>query len=68
MEKRAVIKFHAKLGKRASEIFWLIQQVYGNDCSSRANVFLWHKGFLGSKERLKDDNREESPISARTLK
>ena len=57
MEHRAVIKFHAKLGKNASETFWLIQQVYGDDCLSRANVFLWHKRFLEGRERL-DDNRD----------
>ena len=58
MEQRAVIKFHVKLGKNESETFWLMQQIYGNDCLSRANVFLWRKRFLESKERLEDDNRE----------
>ena len=28
MEQRTVIKFHSKLGKNASETFWLMQQVY----------------------------------------
>ena len=50
MEQRAVIKFHAKLGKNASETFWLMQQVYSYDCLSRANVFLWHKRFLEGRE------------------
>ena len=39
MEQRAVIKFYAKLSKNASETFWLMQQVYGDDCLSRANFF-----------------------------
>ena len=43
-----------------------MQQVYGDDCLSRANVFLWHTRFLGGRERLEDDNRERRPISART--
>ena len=64
MEQRAVIKFHAKLGKNASETFWLMQQLYGDDCLGRANVFLQHKRFLEARERLKDDNREKRPISA----
>ena len=63
MEQRAVIKFHAKFGKNVLETFWLMQQVYGNNCLSRANVFLWHKRFLEGRERL-DDNREGRPISA----
>ena len=56
----------AKLGKKASETFRLMQQVYGDDCLSRANVFLWHKRFLEGRERLEDDNREGRPISTRT--
>ena len=43
MEQKSIIKFYAKLGKNASETFSLMQQVYGDDCLSRANVFLWHK-------------------------
>ena len=50
MEQRAVIKFYAKLGKNASETFWLMQRMYGDDFLSRANVFLWHKLFLEGRE------------------
>ena len=64
MKQRAVIKFQEKLGKNESETFWLIQQVYGDDCLSRANVVLWHKRFLEGRERLEDDNCEARPISA----
>ena len=63
MEQRAVIKFHAKLGKNASEIFWLMQHVYSDDFLSRANVFLQHKRFLEGRESLEDDNREVRQIS-----
>ena len=66
MEQRAVNKFHAKLGKNASETYCLMQQTYGDDSSSGANVFLWHKPFLEGRKRLEDDNREGKPISART--
>ena len=40
-----------------------MQQVYGDDYLSTANVFLYHKRFLERRERLKDDNREGMPIS-----
>ena len=40
MEQRAIIKFQAKFSKNASETFWLMQQVYGDDYLSRANVFM----------------------------
>ena len=36
--------------------------MYGDDCLSRANVFLWHKRFLEGRERLEDDNREGRQI------
>ena len=61
MEQKAV---HENLGKNTSEIFWWMQQVYGDDCLSKASVFLWHKRFLKGRERLEDDNREGRPISA----
>ena len=64
MEQRAIIKLHEKLCMNASETFWLMQQVYDDDCLSRANVFLWHKCFLKGKEKLEDDNREGRPNSA----
>ena len=64
MERKSVIKFHAKFGKNASEIFCLMQQVYGDDYFSRANVFLRHKRFLEGRKRLEDDNRGGRPISA----
>ena len=68
MEKRAVITFHPKIGKKASETFWLMQQVYGDDCLNIANVFLWLERFLEGRERWEDDNREGRLISARTSK
>ena len=40
--------------------------MYGNDCLSKVNVFLWHKRFLEGRERLEDENREGRPISAGT--
>ena len=67
MQQRAVINFHAKLGKNASEILWLLQKVYCDDFLSRANVFLWYKRFLGDKKRLEDDNRVGRPISAMVI-
>ncbi|XP_076383589.1 uncharacterized protein LOC143260900 [Megalopta genalis] len=62
-EQRAVIKFHEKLGKNASETFRLTQQVYGTDCSSRANVSPWHKRFSEGGGRVEDDDREGRPTS-----
>ena len=41
-----------------------MQQVYGNDFLSSANVFLWHKRFLKGREGWEDDNRQGRSISA----
>ena len=57
MKQRVVIKFHAKFSINASETFWLMQQVYGDNFLSSANIFLWHKRFLEGREGLEDDNR-----------
>jgi len=66
MEQRAIIKFNAKLGKTASETFQLMQQVYGNDCLSRSNIFVWHKRFSVGRKSLEDDAHTGRPVSVRT--
>ncbi|GFY08777.1 protein GVQW3 [Trichonephila clavipes] len=65
MEKRAVIKFYAKLGKSASEAYQLMKQVYG-DCCLRSNVFVLHSHFLDGRDAVEDDQRSGRPISSRT--
>ncbi|GFU90892.1 protein GVQW3 [Trichonephila clavipes] len=66
MDKRAVIKFYATLGKSASETYQLMKQVYGDCCLSRSNVFVWHKRFLDGCDAVEDDQRSGRPISSRT--
>ncbi|GFV88116.1 protein GVQW3 [Trichonephila clavipes] len=66
MDKRAVIKFYAKLGKNASETYQLMKQVYGDCCLSRSNVFVWQKRFLDGSDTVEDDQRSGRPISSRT--
>ncbi|GFX20170.1 hypothetical protein TNCV_1437301 [Trichonephila clavipes] len=57
MEKRAVIKFYAKLGKSASETYQLMKQVSGDCCLSRSNVFVWHNYFWEGRDVIEDDQR-----------
>ncbi|GFX61457.1 protein GVQW3 [Trichonephila clavipes] len=66
MEKRAVIKFYAKLGKSASQTYQLMKQVYGDCCLNRSNVFVYHKCFLDGKDVVEDDQRSGRPISSTT--
>ncbi|GFX73064.1 FLJ37770-like protein [Trichonephila clavipes] len=63
MEKRAVIKLHAKLGKSASKTYQLMKQVYGGCCLSRLNVFCVVQMFLDGRITVEDAQRP--PISSR---
>ena len=65
MEQRAVIKFHVKIGKIASETFRMMQQAYGDACLSRSNVFIWHKRFVDGRESLEDEIKEGRSIAFR---
>ncbi|GFX47599.1 uncharacterized protein TNCV_3016181 [Trichonephila clavipes] len=65
MEKRAAIKFYAKLGKSASETYQLMKQVYGDCCLSISKVFVWHKRFLDGRDVIDEDQRRRRPTSSR---
>ena len=65
-EQRVNIKFLVKLKKSAKETFQLLTEAYGEDCTSRARVFEWHKRFSGGRESLKDDDRPGRPRTAVT--
>lgn len=65
-EQRVNIKFLFKLGKSASETFVMLQQVYGDDCLSRTQVFEWFKRFKDGREDTSDDARTGRPLSAKT--
>ena len=49
-EKRANLKFLAKLGKTSSESFAMLPQVYGEETMSRTRAFEWHKSFKEGRE------------------
>ena len=49
------IKFYVKLGKGATEMYNLIQQVCDDGALSRARVFEWHTRFCEGREKTKDD-------------
>lgn len=63
MEQRAVIKFHAKIGKTPTETCKLLQRGYGESCLS-ANVFGWHKHLHEGRESLDDDPRSGHPSTS----
>ncbi|GFY11151.1 protein GVQW3 [Trichonephila clavipes] len=65
MDKRAEMKFYAKLGKSPSETYQLMQQDYGCCCLNKSNVFVWHKRFLDGSDVVEDDQLSGRPISFR---
>jgi len=63
-EQGVNIKFLVKVKKSATETFQLLTEAYGEDCMSRARVFVWHKLFSELRESLKDDERPGRPRTA----
>ena len=61
-----MIKFNAKLGKSETTTFKSMQQVYGDNCMGRTQVFEWYKRFVDGRESLEDDKHTGRPISTRT--
>ena len=60
------IKFLVKLKKSDKETFQLLTEVYGEDCTSRACMFEWHKQFSEGRESVKDDDHLGHPYTAVT--
>jgi hypothetical protein len=64
MERRAAIKFCAKLKKTAIETFEKLKSAYGEECLSRTGVSEWHKRFKEGPESLQDDERKGRPSTS----
>ena len=45
LEERYAVKFCFKLGKNATEMYGILQTVFGPSCMNRASVFERHKRF-----------------------
>jgi hypothetical protein len=66
IEQHTNIKFLAKLKKTATEMYQLLLEVHGEHTLSQARVFEWHRGFLGGREDVEDDERPGRPITMKT--
>ncbi|GFW38112.1 HTH_48 domain-containing protein [Trichonephila clavipes] len=60
IEQRYAIKFWVRLGKSGASTLEMIQQAYGRESLSQAQVFRWHKMFKG-RESVKDELRAGRP-------
>lgn len=65
LEQRIVVKFHMKLEKTASETYFLLKQVYGNECLSCARVLESFKRFQDGREYVEDDARSGRPSTSK---
>jgi len=54
-EQRVCIKVCANLGKSATETLTMIQQAFGDQTLSRAQVFQWHTRFMTGRRSVDDD-------------
>ena len=57
LEERYAIKFCFKLGKNATETYWMLQTAFRPSCMNRVSVFEWHKRFKEGRESVWDDER-----------
>ena len=57
LEEPYAIKFCLKLGKKATEMYGMLQIAFGASFMNRASVFQWHKRFKEGRESLRDDER-----------
>ena len=57
LEERYAIKFCFKLGKNATETYWMLQTAFQPSCMNRASVLEWHKRFKEGKESVGDGEK-----------
>ena len=61
MEQRANIKFCVKLEKKIAETYELMIKDYGDDCTSRTQVYSWLTRFKNGRDDLNDYPRPGRP-------
>jgi hypothetical protein len=59
-EQQVCIKFCASLGKRVTETLTMIQQAFGDQSFSCAQVFQWHVLFKTGHTSVDDDEHKET--------
>jgi len=65
VEQRANVKFCVKLGKSATETYYLLKKVNGDECLSHTQVFEWFKRFEEGREEIGDDQRPGRPSTSK---
>jgi hypothetical protein len=63
--QRYAILFYVKLGDNVTTTHEKIQQAFGNDAMSRAQVFRWHKMFSEGRTFVEDDHQQHRKVTTR---
>jgi transposase len=66
LEQRVNVKFCLKLGKSATETCDLLKIVYGDQCLSRTQVYVWFKRFKEGRKEIGDDQGPGRPSTSKT--
>ncbi|GFS64949.1 protein GVQW3 [Trichonephila clavipes] len=66
IEQRYAIKICVRFGKSGASTLEMIQQAYGRESLSQAQVFRWHKMFKEGRESVEDELRAGRPLTSRT--
>ena len=66
IEQRCAIKFCLKLGMNATETCGKLQEAYGEDALSRAQIFRWFKDFSAGRDSVQDEPRSGRPATSKT--
>ena len=66
VEQRINLKFLVHPGKTLTEALKLLQEVYGDDTTSRTCLFEWHRSIKEGREEVRDDHRSGRPSTNRT--
>jgi len=64
--QRYAILFCVKLGDSATTTHEKPQHAFGDDATSRAQAFRWHKMFSEGRTILEDEERSRRPSTTRT--
>lgn len=63
VELRIVVKLHVQL-----VTYYLLKEVYGNECLSHARVFEWFKRFQDDREDVEHNSRRGRSSTSKTEK
>ena len=66
MEQRINVKFCVKPQKSATEMYYLLKKVYGDECLSHTQVFEWFKRFKKGREEIGNDQLPSRSSTSKT--